>query len=725
MNTQVATVDENGVIDIINFGKVRITVKDKNDKMKYRYDITVLDNDVASLELTPTQLELKTGDTYQLILKYISKEKPESIKWVSSNPDIVSVDDRGIVTGLKEGKSIVKVIIDSSEKECVINVSNVNNKVDPNYTVREPEQVQPEPQPQPQPQPQPEPKKDDKPQAVVTTNKEEEKKESVVESITSDVLTKNVYVNDTYKIVTVIKPSDAKTTLTYKSSNESVATVTDKGLVKGISKGTALITVTSANNKSYEMTIIVNEVVITPTSKKYTATISPNGANVSNNTVSCTTTLTNCKVTLPSFTRDGYTIIGYSTNPNATTAEYKIGDSVSIYSDTVFYPITGKTVTATFQPGNYLSSTSASCTMYNLNNSCNITTPSINRPNYASLGFNTDSNASSGSIGANSNTSISDNITYYAITRINQDGILAGCTGWAAGNIKYYSAPNSGAEGTLNSGTAFTIEGIEGKYFKVAIPGISGYKYVLHDYVMINLSDYIPSIVYNITNASSSIYRTSGMDIPGITGTKLYTSGQVYNIRLRRYEYMTPMTYSTANLLLNAQNRFKSDGYRLKLYDTYRPHSVTVKIYNALTSLYNSNKTVKDNIDYSYGLSGTRYYWGPGYFLANGVSRHNLGVALDGTLVNSSGQELEMPTAMHELSTKAIKYYSGNVAQVPGNYAKEMNDNAKYYDRIMTSVGFNTISGEWWHFQENVAANRITGSCPSGCDFQVTNIYSY
>ena len=262
-------------------------------------------------------------------------------------------------------------------------------------------------------------------------------------------------------------------------------------------------------------------------------------------------------------------------------------------------------------------------------------------------------------------------------------------------------------------------------YFKVTIPGISGYKYVLHDYVMINLSDYVPSIVYNITNASSSIYRSSGIDIPGITGTKLYTAGKVYNLRLRRYEYIAPMVYSTANMVLGAESRLKNEGYRLKIYDAYRPHSVTVKIYNSLKSLYNSNPTVKENINYSYGASGTRYYWGPDYFLANGVSRHNLGVALDATLVNSSGVELTMPTVMHELSTKAIKYYSGSVSRIPANYAKEMNDNSKYYDKVMIEIGFNTISGEWWHFQENNAANRITGNCPNGCDFQVTNVYSY
>lgn len=765
-NPNIATVDENGVIDVINFGEVKVTVKDKNNKMKYRYDITIKDSDIASLELTPTQLELKTGDSYQLIHRYISKNVPESITWVSSNPSVVSVDENGIVKGLKEGKSVVKVIIDTYEAECVVNVSKVNNKVEPNYVVttkpsttttttkpttttttkpstntqtttkpststntqttttpstNTPTTTKPSTSTTTKPTTNTDvvkPVEEKTPQAVITTNKPVENKEPEVESISSDITSKSIFVNETYQINTVIRPSGAKTTLSYKSNNTNVATVSDKGLVTGKGKGTAIITV-SGSGKSYNVTITVNEIVVIPTKKTINVTYSANGASLSKTTDSCTTTFSSCSVTLPSFTREGYSIIGYSTNPNATTAEYKIGDSVNVSVDTTFYAITGRTITATFSPTSYVSSTSASCTMYNTSTSCTIKTPNISRPNYASLGFNTNSNAGSGSIGANANANISGNITYYAITRINQDGIIAGCTGWAAGNIKYYSSPSSGAEGTLSSGTAFTIEGIDGRFFKVTIPGKSGYKYVLHDYVMINLPDYIPSIIYNITNSYSAIYRTSGMDIPGITGTKLYSTGQVYNIRLRRNEYMAPMIYSTANLVLAAQNKFKANGYSLKIYDTYRPASVSNKVSNALNSLYKSNKTVKDNIDYSYGLSGTRYTWGPQYFIASSGSRHNLGVALDTTLAKG-GVEVQMPTAMHELSTKAIKYYSGSVAKVPANYAKEMNDSAKYLDSVMTSVGLNTISGEWWHFQENAATSRTTTY-----DFQVTGIYSY
>ena len=806
-NEEVAIVDNTGVINILDFGTAKVTVKDKNNKMKYRYDITVEYNNETSLELYPTQLELKTGDTYKLIHKYISTSEPKEIKWESSNTNVVTVDNNGVVKGISNGTSTIRLTIDGLEKDCVVNVSAVNNKVEPNYDVdnNKPAPVPtpvptPVPQPDPVPQPTPGPTtisvtgvslskskldlnvgsttvvtatvtpsnatnrtvtwessnnnvatvsngvikavgvgsanitvktndggktatvkvtvlKQSKP--VVTTNKEEEVKEVAVESISSSITAKSIYVSETYQIVTVITPSDAKTNLTYKSSNTKVATVSDKGKVTGLSKGNAVITVTSTNNKTYNINITVNELVISPTKKTYKATIVGNGANVEKDNLSCDTVGMSCKVTLPNITRSGYNIIGYSTNQNATTAEYKVGTTIDLYNDTTLYAITSKGVTATFLPNEYVSTTKVGCTMYNANTSCRLTTPNISRANYEGLGFSTDSNARSGSVGSGSDLYISSDATYYAITRINQDGVLQGCTGWAAGSINYYSAPNS-YEGTLNEGQAFTIEELNGAYFKVTIPGKTGYKYVLHSNVMINLPDYIPSISYNITNASASIYKTSGMNIPGITGTKLYNTGKVYNPRLRRDEYMAPMIYSTANLVLAAQNRFKNDGYRLKIYDSYRPHTVTVKIYNGLKSLYDSNATVKENIDYSTGASGRKYYWGPGYFLAQGVSRHNLGIALDATLTNSSYQELQMPTAMHELSTKAIKYYSGEVAKVPANYSKEMNDLAKYYDGVMTSVGFNTISGEWWHFQENAAANRT-----KSCNFYPTGVYSY
>ena len=78
------------------------------------------------------------------------------------------------------------------------------------------------------------------------------------------------------------------------------------------------------------------------------------------------------------------------------------------------------------------------------------------------------------------------------------------------------------------------------------------------------------------------------------------------------------------------------------------------------------------------------------YFLANGTSRHNQGIAMDMTLVDlSTGKDLTMQTSMHDLT-----WYS------------ELNRNnwaARTLTRIMTEYGFTGLVSEWWHFQDNEA----------------------
>ena len=78
---------------------------------------------------------------------------------------------------------------------------------------------------------------------------------------------------------------------------------------------------------------------------------------------------------------------------------------------------------------------------------------------------------------------------------------------------------------------------------------------------------------------------------------------------------------------------------------------------------------------------------------------------------------------MHELSTKAIKYYSSNCAKVPNNYSKEMTEDAKRLDRYMTNAGMTTLASEWRHFQEQDGYIRIANATNwKGCNFQVEGI---
>lgn len=71
-------------------------------------------------------------------------------------------------------------------------------------------------------------------------------------------------------------------------------------------------------------------------------------------------------------------------------------------------------------------------------------------------------------------------------------------------------------------------------------------------------------------------------------------------------------------------------------------------------------------------------------------SRHNRGAAVDLTLVDRNGKELEMPTGFDDFTVKAHRNYTGASAQ-----AKK---NRKVLEDAMKKYGFIPLPTEWWHF---------------------------
>ena len=629
--------------------------------------------DVNSITLNNKNINLVVNDTYELELNIDPANYDLSkLTWTSTNENVATIKN-GLIKAVGKGSAIITVGTPNNlYATCKVTVTDKINITNISFS---------------------------------TTNK-------------------SISVGEKYQSEIIFTPKDTYTQVTYTSSNQKVATVSNTGLITGVGEGETTITAT-INNLSTKLNIKVTN----NQNKTITIDFKTNGSDkISSTKETCTVGKNGCKITFPTITRNGYQIIGWSRNSNSTKAEYQPNQTITAYSSDTYYAITSKTLTATFNSNRAnISKNSASCNIYNNISSCSIETPTISRSNYTSLGWGKTADTNSTVASSGEKLSISSSSTYYAITKINADGIESGCTGWmAATNYYYSSASTSSSKTKISVGTVFTIEELVGKYFKVTIPNVSGYKYIPHKYVMINLSDYIPSMTFEITNANSSIYKSSGYNLSNVTGTKLYQTGKVYNTRLRKNEYMAPVLYTVAEKLLTAQNKLLSLGYSIKVYDTYRPHSVTTKIYNSLTNLYNNNTTVKNNIQYSYGASGTRYTWGTSWFLSSSVSTHNTGSAIDMTLVyKSNGKEVAMPTAMHELSTKAIKYYSPNVSKTPANYSKEMNDSAKIMDDAATSAGLSTLASEWWHFQDSEAHNLIKGIETTGCDFSVTKVYSY
>jgi len=123
---------------------------------------------------------------------------------------------------------------------------------------------------------------------------------------------------------------------------------------------------------------------------------------------------------------------------------------------------------------------------------------------------------------------------------------------------------------------------------------------------------------------------------------------------------------STAEALVKANEAFKQLGYRIKLFDCYRPLSVQKKMWKI--------------------LPGTHYVANP----AKG-SKHNRGAAVDLTLVDAQGKELNMGTPFDFFGKEAHHTYT--------EYPKEVLENRKLLKETLNKYNFKSIYSEWWHYE--------------------------
>lgn len=250
-------------------------------------------------------------------------------------------------------------------------------------------------------------------------------------------------------------------------------------------------------------------------------------------------------------------------------------------------------------------------------------------------------------------------------------------------------------------------ENAEKNLFRIRLTKDS-YGYISSKYCLINLPEYIGNLcAYNITNSFCSAYTIHEYEIPGITGTVIpgYES-----ICLADGSYLVPFLYPSAQKLIVAANKALEQGYRIKIYDSYRPQIATQYIYDtAMAIVYQAlpattctgrevslpNPPVNKGRDYLMYIDLiTMNGWDLGSFLAPGSSRHNMGVALDMTLESlETGEEIPAQTVMHDLSAFST--------------TRSNNEIANTILSIMQSAKMSTIISEWWHFQDNNAMNGL------------------
>lgn len=153
--------------------------------------------------------------------------------------------------------------------------------------------------------------------------------------------------------------------------------------------------------------------------------------------------------------------------------------------------------------------------------------------------------------------------------------------------------------------------------------------------------------------------------IPGIVVDTPYATNDNF---LKRAVYPRNQVFlrrSVADRLALVQADLKRAGFGLKVLHGFRPLSIQREMW----------KLKPDS----------RYVANP----ARG-SRHNRGAAVDVTLVDAAGKELEMPTEFDDFTSTA------HVSARPRNASA--GENRKRLQNAMIRLGFQPLETEWWHF---------------------------
>ena len=281
------------------------------------------------------------------------------------------------------------------------------------------------------------------------------------------------------------------------------------------------------------------------------------------------------------------------------------------------------------------------------------------------------------------------------------------CTIWPLMELPLYESSDAESEtlASVPAASTLCVLAEEDGFFLVRYG--ETYGYLSSSYCMINLPEYMGKLIgYDITNSYASKYAVHGYEIPEVTGevVKGYE-----HVCLAEGVYLAPYLYPCCEKLYAAANAALEQGYRLKIYDSYRPNQATVDIYNKAELMTNQpvpeldiyGEVPEELPELAEGQTLTyRMLWEDGTyglpnFLAKGGSMHNMGIALDLTLERvDSGEELEMQSDMHDLSIYSV--------------INRDNDEALILDNIMKAAGFGGLTSEWWHFQDNETRKNLS-----------------
>ena len=203
-------------------------------------------------------------------------------------------------------------------------------------------------------------------------------------------------------------------------------------------------------------------------------------------------------------------------------------------------------------------------------------------------------------------------------------------------------------------------------------------------YVSCQKSDFIP--IVTAATPRTTVLQTDSRESNNIVQFQVKNNDRLVDIRSVNPHIVLDIRYATQNnftrsrlygvarCLLRStvarklslvQQDLEKRGLGLKVYDCYRPLSVQRQMW--------------------------RLFPNPRYVANPAIgSRHNRGAAVDVTLVNRNGDELEMPTEFDNFTVRAGRNYRGGSLQ--------SRRNRQLLENVMKKYEFIPMPSEWWHF---------------------------
>lgn len=183
---------------------------------------------------------------------------------------------------------------------------------------------------------------------------------------------------------------------------------------------------------------------------------------------------------------------------------------------------------------------------------------------------------------------------------------------------------------------------------------------IINDTTFVNLKEYSQDFVYDMKYATPDNFLKA----------KVYDCAECF-LRLK-----------TVNSLVEANKKFMEKGYKIKIFDCYRPLDIQKKMWKI--------------------VSNPEYVANP----AKG-SIHNRGGAVDITLVDSNGKELDMGTSFDFFGIEASHNYA--------NVSQEVKQNRMLLKTTMINSGFNSFDSEWWHYNLKSGLNDKVSNAKWDC----------